>query len=192
MSLTESTMPQLGSPAPDFRLRDPAGGVHSLEDFAASPALLIAFICNHCPYVIHIKEAFAEFAREYAARGLAVVAVNSNDFATHPADAPDKMQADIERHGYVFPYLIDETQELAKACRAACTPDFFLYDGERKLRYCGRFDGARPGNDEPVTGADLRAAADALLAGEELPGPGLPSIGCNIKWKPGSAPDYYG
>lgn len=192
MSLTESTMPELGSPAPDFRLPDAAGAIHGLGDFSASPALLIAFICNHCPYVIHIKEAFAEFARQYAARGLAVVAVNSNDFAGYPADAPGKMQQDAARYGYVFPYLVDETQELAKACRAACTPDFFLYDGERRLSYCGRFDGASPGNDVPVTGADLRAAADALLAGRPLPGPGVPSIGCNIKWKPGNAPEYYG
>jgi peroxiredoxin len=192
MSLTESTMPKLGSPAPDFHLPDAAGALHSLNDFSASPALLIAFICNHCPYVIHIKQAFAEFAREYAARGLAVVAVNSNDFASYPADAPDKMQQDACDYDYVFPYLVDEAQELAKACRAACTPDFFLYDGARKLRYCGRFDGASPGRDVPVTGAELRAAADALLAGQSLAGPGVPSIGCNIKWQPGNAPDYYG
>ncbi len=191
MSLTESTMPRPGSLAPDFQLPDGAGAMHSLDDFAASPALLIAFICNHCPYVIHIKEALAQFARDYAAEGLAVVAVNANDFAGYPADAPAKMQEDVKRYGYIFPYLVDETQELAKACRAACTPDFFLYDGQRKLRFCGRFDAARPGNDVPVTGADLRAAADALLAGQPVPTPQHPSMGCNIKWKPGNAPSYW-
>jgi peroxiredoxin len=190
VALTPSTMLALGTPAPDFRLPDPTGRLVSRDDFAAAPALLVAFLCNHCPYVKHVQSGFAAFATEYAARGLAIVAINSNDFAEYPDDAPARMAEEAERCGYGFPYLVDESQAVAKAYRAACTPDFFLFDGARRLAYRGQFDASRPGNRVPVTGADLRAAADALLAGRPAPAEQTPSIGCNIKWKPGRAPDY--
>ena len=192
MVLVESTMLDLGTEAPDFRLPDPTGQMHALADFDDAPALLVAFICNHCPYVKHIKPQFAEFAREYGARGLAVAAISSNDISTHPADAPEKMQEDAEAFGYPFPYLFDESQDVAKAYRAACTPDFFLFDADRRLVYRGRFDESSPGKSVPVTGADLKGAADAVLAGDAYDGPEIPSMGCNIKWKPGNAPDYFG
>ena len=191
MVLVNSTMLELGTEAPDFRLPDPAGRMHALADFADAQALLVAFICNHCPYVKHIKPAFSDFAREYGARGLAVVAISSNDISTHPADAPEKMQEDAETFGYTFPYLFDESQAVAKTYRAACTPDFFLFDAERRLVYRGRFDESSPGKSVAVTGADLRRAVDATLAGERYDGPETPSMGCNIKWKPGNAPDYF-
>lgn len=178
-------MAPLGTPAPDFDLPDTDGAVRSLADFADAPALLVAFICNHCPFVQHIRTAFAAFAREYQARGLAVVAVNSNDVAAYPEDDPARMKEEKERFGYTFPYLYDETQEVAKAYRAACTPDFFLYDRERRLVYRGQFDDSRPGNGRPVTGADLRAAVDCVLAGKPVPADQKPSLGCNIKWKAG-------
>lgn len=190
MALTPSTMLPLGTPAPAFRLPDPAGRVVAIGDFAAAPALLVAFVCNHCPYVKHVQAGFAAFAKEYAARGLAIVAVNSNDFAEYPDDAPERMAEEARRAGYVFPYLVDEKQEVAKAYRAACTPDFFLFDGARRLVYRGQFDASRPGNAIPVTGGDLRAAADAVLAGRAVPAEQQPSIGCNIKWKPGQEPAY--
>lgn len=190
MALTPSTMLPLGTPAPAFRLPDPAGRVVAIGDFAAAPALLVAFLCNHCPYVKHVQAGFAAFAKEYAARGLAIVAVNSNDFAEYPDDAPERMAEEARRAGYVFPYLVDEKQEVAKAYRAACTPDFFLFDGARRLVYRGQFDASRPGNAIPVTGGDLRAAADAVLAGRAVPAEQQPSIGCNIKWKPGQEPAY--
>lgn len=190
MALTPSTMLPLGTPAPAFRLPDPAGRVVAIGDFAAAPALLVAFVCNHCPYVKHVQAGFAAFAKEYAARGLAIVAVNSNDFAEYPDDAPERMAEEARRAGYVFPYLVDEKQEVAKAYRAACTPDFFLFDGSRRLVYRGQFDASRPGNATPVTGGDLRAAADAVLAGRAVPAEQQPSIGCNIKWKPGQEPAY--
>ena len=190
MALTPSTMLPLGTPAPDFQLPDPSGRRVARDDFAAAPALLVAFLCNHCPYVKHIQAGFAAFAKEYAARGLAIVAINSNDFEAYPEDAPARMAEEANRHGYVFPYLIDETQEVAKAHRAACTPDLFLFDAARRLAYRGQFDASRPGNRVPVTGADLRAAADAVLAGRPAPAEQAPSIGCNIKWKPGREPDY--
>jgi hypothetical protein len=142
--------------------------------------------------VKHIREGLAEFAREYAAKGVAVVAINANDVATHPADSPDKMREEVERFGYVFPYLYDESQDVAKAYLAACTPEFYLFDGSRKLAYRGQFDDARPSNDAPVTGKDLRAAVDALLDGREIAGEQKPSVGCNIKWKAGNEPDYFG
>lgn len=190
MALTPSTMLALGTEAPAFRLPDPAGRTVALEDFRDAPALLVAFLCNHCPYVQHVREGFAKFAREYQAKGLAIVAINSNDAKSHPDDAPPAMAREIERFGYVFPYLVDESQSVAKAYRAACTPDFFLFDAARKLVYRGQFDASRPGNATPVTGADLRAAADAALAGRAIPADQKPSIGCNIKWKPGNEPDY--
>jgi peroxiredoxin len=176
-------MVALGSAAPSFRLSDPSGRVHALDDFAGAPALLVAFICNHCPYVKHIRAELAAFARDYSARGLAVVAINSNDVRAYPDDRPEMMAKEAREAGYVFPYLFDETQEVARAYGAACTPDFFLYDRQRRLCYRGQFDDSRPGNGRPVTGADLRAAADAVLAGEPAPLEQKPSIGCNIKWK---------
>jgi len=190
MSLTPSTMLALGTEAPDFRLPDPAGKLVARDDFAGAPALLVAFLCNHCPYVKHIQAALAAFARDYAARGLAVVAINANDVASHPEDAPPRMAEEAKRAGYVFPYLYDESQAVAKAYRAACTPDLFLFDGARRLVYRGQFDASRPGNRIPPSGADLRAAADAVLAGRAPASAQTPSVGCNIKWKPGNEPDY--
>jgi peroxiredoxin len=192
MAATPSTMPPLGMQAPDFTLPDVHGKEHSLADFRDAPALLVAFICAHCPFVIHIREEFAGFAREYQAKGLAVVAIASNDLTQYPQDGPQGMAQEAEEAGYTFPYLFDETQEVAKAYRAACTPDLFLFDGSRKLVYRGQFDDSRPGNGIPVTGRDLRAAADAVLEGKPVPEDQRSSIGCNIKWKPGNAPDYFG
>jgi peroxiredoxin len=180
----------LGTAAPDFRLPDPHGLEVALEDFRDAPALLVAFLCNHCPYVQHIRRGFAAFAKEYQGKGLAVVAINANDAREYPEDAAPRMAEEIERQGYVFPYLIDASQEVAKTYRAACTPDFFLFDGGRRLVYRGQFDGSRPGNRIPVTGADLRAAADAVLAGRAPSAEQTPSLGCNIKWTPGNEPDY--
>jgi peroxiredoxin len=181
----------LGTPAPDFSLPDCDGRQRTLEEFAAAPALLVAFICSHCPFVRHLRTEFAALAREYQPRGLAVVAVNSNDIEAYPQDGPDAMRAEARESGYVFPYLLDATQAVAKAYCAACTPDFFLFDGQRRLVYRGQFDDSRPGNGRPVTGADLRAAIDATLAGR-APGPDQwPSLGCNIKWRKGNEPDYY-
>jgi peroxiredoxin len=180
MARTPSTMLELGTPAPDFVLPDYDGRLHALADFAAAPALLVVFTCNHCPFVRHVRPEFAAFAREYQARGLAVVAINSNDIENYPQDGPDAMRAEVAELGYAFPYLIDATQDVAKAYRAACTPDFFL------------FDDSRPGNGRPVTGADLRAAVEATLAGG-TPGPDqMPSLGCNIKWRKGNEPRYAG
>ena len=188
-----STMTPLGTAAPAFTLPEPATGRSvSLDDFHDSPALLVAFLCNHCPFVKHIASALASFAKEYEEKGLAVVAINSNDVASHPADSPEKMVEEVEARGYTFPYLFDESQEVAKAYGAACTPDFFLYGRNRRLRYRGQFDPSRPSLDVPVTGADLRAACDAVLAGEEPSGAQVPSVGCNIKWKPGNAPAWFG
>lgn len=188
-----STMVPLGTNAPDFRLPDPASGrMVALDDFRDAPALLVVFLANHCPFVKHIAGGLADFARDYAERGLAVVAINANDVSSHPDDAPERMVEEVERRGYVFPYLFDETQEVAKAYRAACTPDFFLYDRERRLAYRGQFDASRPSLDVPVTGSDLRAATDAVLAGAAAPEPQTPSVGCNIKWKPGNEPEWFG
>ena len=190
MARTPSTMPELGLPAPDFSLPDPSGRIYSLQDFKDAKALLVVFMCNHCPFVIHLREALAAFATEYQAKGLAMVGINANDATSHPDDSPALMAEEIRRAGYTFPYLFDETQQTAMAYQAACTPDFFLYDGDRKLVYRGQFDGSRPGNDVPVSGADLRAAVDALLAGQAIAEQQTPSLGCNIKWRPGNEPDY--
>ena len=190
MARTPSTMLALGTLAPGFSLPDHDGRQHALGDFAASPALLVAFICNHCPFVRHLRVEFAAFAREYQPRGLAVVAINSNDVEAYPQDGPDAMRAEAAELGYVFPYLLDATQAVAKAYRAACTPDFFLFDAGRRLVYRGQFDDSRPGSGRPVTGADLRAAVDATLAGQAPVPDQLPSLGCNIKWRNGNAPDY--
>jgi peroxiredoxin len=176
-------MPELGIPAPPFSLPDTNGKLVSLDDLAAAPALLIAFWCNHCPYVKHVRGAFVEFAKEYQAKGLAVVAICSNDAVSHPEDSPENMRKEATKYGYPFPYLHDASQEIARAYAAACTPDFFLYDADRQLAYRGRFDAATPGNDVPVTGAELRAAADTVLAGQQPDPEQMPSIGCNIKWR---------
>ena len=193
MALTPSTMLELGTPAPAFALPEPATGKQvNLEDFSGSKALLVLFICNHCPYVKHIADALASFAREYQPKGVAVVAISSNDAGYRAEDGPEFMAQEARQRGYSFPYLYDESQAVAKAYRAACTPDLFLFDAEHKLVYRGQFDASRPGNDIPVSGADLRAAADALLAGEPMPAQQIPSIGCNIKWKQGNEPDYFG
>ncbi|HZM04389.1 MAG TPA: thioredoxin family protein [Candidatus Saccharimonadales bacterium] len=191
MSLTPSTMLPLGTSAPDFQLPDPDGKMVSLADFKAAPALLVLFICNHCPYVKHIRGALASLARDYQPRGVAIVAINANDANNYPEDSPAKMKTEAQSSGYIFPYLFDETQNVAKAYRAACTPDIFLFDAQRKLAYRGQFDGSRPGNGQPVTGKDLRAALDAMLRGQPVPEPQKASVGCNIKWKSGSAPDYF-
>ncbi len=189
MVATASRMLDLGTPAPEFDLPDPSGARHGLGDFAGARALAVAFICNHCPYVKLIKPALARFGRDYADKGLAMVAISSNDVAAYPADAPDKMAEDAVAFGYPFPYLFDEDQSVAKTYGAVCTPDFFLFDADRKLAYRGQFDEARPSNGAEPTGADLRAAADAVLAGRPAPVDQKPSIGCNIKWKPGNEPD---
>ncbi len=193
MAQTPSTMPRLGEKAPDFSLPDPAtGNMVSRDDFADAPALLVVFLSNHCPYVKLIAPGLADFEREYRAKGVAVVGICANDADTYPDDAPAKIAEEVLRRGYGFPYLVDETQEVAKAYRAACTPDFFLYDAERSLAYRGQFDASRPGSGEPVTGADLRAACDAMLAGEAPAADQTPSVGCNIKWKPDNNPPWFG
>lgn len=188
---TLSTMLPLGTRAPSFTLPDPDGKKVSSEDFKNAPALLVVFMCNHCPFVKHISGKLAETAKEYQARGVAFVGINSNDAETYPGDRPEKMAEEIRKVGYTFPYLYDETQEVARAYRAACTPDLFLFDGKRELVYRGQFDDSRPGNNRPVTGADLRAALDAVLAGRPVSGGQKPSVGCNIKWKRGNAPEYF-
>ena len=190
MTLTPSTMLELGTPAPRFRLPDTEGRLLTLADFKDAPALLVVFMCNHCPYVKHIRPALAAFAREFQPKGLAVVGINSNDAAKHPDDSPEKMVDEVALAGYTFPYLYDETQETAKVYRAACTPDFFLFNKDRKLVYRGQFDDSRPGNNVPLTGKDLRDAVNSVLAGKSPSAEQKPSIGCNIKWKPGNAPDY--
>ena len=192
MVAVNSTMLPLGTQAPDFRLPNTSGIMVSLADFKGAPALLVVFMCNHCPYVKHIREGLARLARDYQPRAVAVIGINSNDVANYPADSPAKMAAEAAAAGYVFPYLHDETQAVAKAYRAACTPDFYLFDKDQRLVYRGQFDDSRPGNGIPVTGKGLRAALDAVLAGKPVAPTQKPSIGCNIKWKPGNAPDYFG
>jgi peroxiredoxin len=181
-------MPDLGMQLPRFELPSTDGQLIATSSFDDSEALLVAFWCNHCPYVQHIRDGFADFAREYQGKGLAVVAINSNDVSTHPDDSPEMMKIEAEQHEFPFPYLYDEAQEVARSFQAACTPDFFLYDRQQKLVYRGQFDSSRPGNSTPVTGSDLRAAADAVLGGEPVDAAQIPSIGCNIKWKPGNEP----
>ena len=181
----------LGTVAPDFRLPEPATGrVVSLADLVSAPALVVAFICNHCPYVKHVREGLARFGKDCAGQGTVLVAISANDMATHPDDSPARMAAKARSAGYTFPYLYDESQAVARAYRAACTPDFFLFDAQRRLVYRGQFDDSRPGNGVPVTGRDLRAALAALLAGQPVAKDQKPSLGCNIKWKPGQEPDY--
>lgn len=188
MAATPSTMLPLGTEAPAFSLPDPDGKLWSLDDFAAAPALLVAFLSNHCPFVKHVADGLAALARDLADSGVATVGIGSNNIAAYPDDAPSEMPAMAAAHGWAFPYVSDETQEVAHAYRAACTPDFYVFDGARRLVYRGQMDGSRPGNDVPVTGADIRAAVDALLAGRPVPADQRPSVGCNIKWKPGNEP----
>jgi peroxiredoxin len=187
---TQSTMLPLGTKAPHFLLPDPQGKHISSDDFKSAPALLVVFMCNHCPYVKHIQSRFAELAKEYQARGVAVVGISSNDVESYPDDSPEKMAEEIQRVGYTFPYLYDESQAVAKAYHAACTPDFFLFDKDRRLAYRGQFDDSRPRNGRPVTGADLRAALDAVLEGRPVTSDQRPSAGCNIKWKAGNEPQF--
>ena len=189
---TASTMTlPLGAKAPSFDLPDPSGRRFDLAGFESSPALLVAFICQHCPYVKHVRVGFASLAADYQKRGVAVVAIASNDAQAYPQDGPEGMAREALTARYTFPYLFDETQEVAKAYGAACTPDFFVFDRERRLFYRGQMDGSRPGNGVPVTGADLRKALDAVLAGGPAPEVQRPSLGCNIKWKPGNEPEYF-
>jgi peroxiredoxin len=176
-------MLDLGTTLPAFSLPDLDGRLVSDGDFAAARGLLVAFICRHCPYVKHIRAGFSAFARDYQARGLAIVAINSNDAVAYPDDGPSGMKAEATEAGYVFPYLYDESQDVARAFHAACTPDFFLFDGSRRLVYRGQFDESRPNGSVPVTGGALRAAADAVLAGRVPSADQRPSVGCNIKWK---------
>jgi len=191
MARTPSTMLELGTQAPDFSLTEPAtGNTVSLSDFKGRP-VLVAFICNHCPYVVLIREAFAQFGKDYMDKGLQVIAINSNDVANYPDDSPEKMVEEVKKAGYVFPYLFDETQEIAHQYQAACTPDFFMFDADHKLYYRGQFDDARPKTDNlTVTGKDMIEAADALLTGKDAPQPQKASLGCNIKWKEGNEPNY--
>ncbi len=190
MAATESTMLALGTSAPDFSLPDFTGKAWRLADIGPGKPLVVAFICNHCPFVKHVRSEFARFARDYQARGVAVVAIASNDIDIYPQDGPKGMAEEAQGAGYDFPYLLDESQAVARSYRAACTPDFYLFDAAHRLAYRGQFDASRPGNGVPVSGSDLRAAADAVLAGQAVSGTQHPSIGCNIKWKPGNTPDY--
>ena len=192
MARTPSTMLPLGTSAPDFSLVNVDGQTLSLSDFDDAPALHVIFMCNHCPYVIHVADHLAQLGQEYMARGLAVVGINSNDVASYPADSPEQMVAEAEDRGYVFPYLYDETQEVAQAYQAACTPDFFLFDKNKKLVYRGQLDSSRPDSGIPVTGEDLRLAIDTVLSGQTPSEGQPPSLGCNIKWKAGNEPGYLG
>ena len=179
-----------GAPAPDFDLLGTDGRRYLRDDLVGTNGLLVMFICNHCPFVKHIRAELAKLGRDYAAKGAGIVAISSNDAENYPDDSPAKMKAEAAAAGYTFPYLYDESQAAAKAYNAACTPDFFLFDKARKLVYRGQLDSSRPSNGQPVTGADLRAALDAVLAGKPAAAQQWPSIGCNIKWKPGNEPAY--
>jgi peroxiredoxin len=190
MVAVNSTMLPLGTAAPDFQLPDTNGSTASRANFTGRP-LLVMFICNHCPFVKHIRSGLAQLGRDFQPRGVAIIAISSNDVEGYPQDAPDKMKVEARDAGYVFPYLFDASQAVAKAYRAACTPDFFLFDKEHRLVYRGQFDDSRPGNGVPVTGRDLRTALDAILAGKPVSANQTPSIGCNIKWKSGNEPDYF-
>ena len=188
MSAVESQMLPLGTKAPGFSLPDPDGELHTLEDGAA--AYLVMFICNHCPFVHHVREELARLGRDYG-ESVSIYAINSNDSATHPGDSPEKMKREALDWGYSFPYLIDGDQSVAKAFRAACTPDFYVFDAKRELVYRGQLDPSRPSNNAPVDGRDVRAALDAVLEGRPVSDDQVPSIGCNIKWKRGNEPEYY-
>ena len=193
MVAVNSTMLPLGTTVPDFTLRDAVSGrLISSTDLATGDPLLVLFICNHCPYVQHVKGEIGRIARDYGPKGVAMVAINANDIETHPQDGPVHMKALAEAEGWRFPFVLDETQEFAREFRAACTPDFFVFDGGGKLAYRGQLDDSRPKSQVPVTGKDLRAALEAVLAGGPVPEDQTPSIGCNIKWKKGNEPEYFG
>ena len=193
MALTPSTMLALGTSAPDFKLPDVVSGkTISCSTFAGTRALLVMFICRHCPYVVHVKEELANLGRDYSGKSVGIVAISANDAAHYPDDAPDQLKAMAKELGFAFPFCYDESQATAKAYTAACTPDFFLFDEGRKLVYRGQLDDSRPGNGKPLTGRDLRAAIDAVLAGKPVGSDQKASIGCNIKWKPGHEPAYFG
>lgn len=191
MTATASTMLPLGTKAPDFNLPDTKGNLISLSDFEAVPALLVIFMCNHCPFVKHVLDELIELVKQYQDKGIAAVGINSNDIKDYPEDSPERMAALEKQKRFSFPYLFDETQQVAKAYHAACTPDFFLFDKNRKLFYRGQMDDSRPGNGIDVTGTDLRAALDALLENKQPPAEQKPSMGCNIKWKSGNEPNYF-
>lgn len=191
MVRTPSTMLPLGTAAPDFSLMNVDGRCLSLADVAGTRGTVVMFLCNHCPFVKHVADQLAALGRDVMPQGIGVVAISSNDVATHPADSPEQMVRESEERGYPFPYLFDETQEVAKAYRAACTPDFYLFDGEQRLVYRGQLDESRPDSGIPVTGADLRRAIDAVLGGQPIPEPQRPSLGCNIKWRAGNEPEYF-
>ncbi|HXH50013.1 MAG TPA: thioredoxin family protein [Terriglobia bacterium] len=188
---TPSTMVPLGTLAPSFSLPDTEGKVVSLDDYKQAPALLVVFLCNHCPFVKHVLPQFVELAREYQQRGVGIVGISSNDVSNYPDDSPQKMAELSTKMEFPFPYLYDESQQVAKDYGAACTPDFYLFDREGRLVYRGQMDDSRPGNGRPVNGSDLRSAMDAVLEGRALPDDQKPGIGCNIKWKPGNEPDYF-
>ncbi|HEX5410733.1 MAG TPA: thioredoxin family protein [Terriglobia bacterium] len=188
---TLSTMIPLGTPAPPFSLPDNERRIVSLADYKDAPALLVVFLCNHCPFVKHVLPQFVELARQYQRRDVGIVGISSNDVSAYPDDSPEKMAELSRKMDFPFPYLYDETQQVAKSYGAACTPDFYLFDRDGRLVYRGQMDDSRPSNGRPVTGADLRAAIDAVLDGTVVPDDQKPSIGCNIKWKPGNAPDYF-
>lgn len=190
MSVTPSTMIELGTKAPDFALPDTRGNEVSLEDFDEAELIVVVFMCNHCPFVKHVRQEIINVANDYKDKGVEFVAINSNDVENHPEDSPKQMALEAEKYNYPFPYLYDESQEVAKKYRAACTPDFYVFDKDRKLVYRGQLDDSRPGNDEPINGKDLRMALDETLAGDTVSIEQKPSMGCNIKWKPGNQPDY--
>lgn len=192
MARATSKMMTLGAAAPAFTLLDPDGNSFSLESVTGNSATLIMFICNHCPYVKHVREELARIANDYSDRGIGIFGINSNDAESYPGDSPEKMKEESATWGYLFLYLIDADQSVADAYRAACTPDFFLFDENLKLVYRGQLDGSRPANEVPVDGSDMRAALDALLAGESVTTEHIPSIGCSIKWKPGNTPSWFG
>jgi peroxiredoxin len=192
MVMTPSQMLELGTRAPAFRLPDPEGNHISLTDSPDAKGYLVVFMCNHCPFVKHIRDELARLGRDCTQKGVMMVGINSNDYTKYPDDSPSRMKDEAETFGYTFPYLVDESQDVAKAYRAACTPDFFLFDQDRRLAYRGQLDDSRPENRIEVTGADLRHAIDAIVAGKPVPAEQKPSIGCNIKWKDGNAPAWFG
>jgi peroxiredoxin len=193
MARTASTMLPLGTKAPDFQLPDVVSGkTISLETFAGRQALLVMFICRHCPFVKHMQAELARIGKDYGNSGIGIVAISTNDAAKYPDDAPDKLKEMAQQLGFTFPFCYDESQETAKAYTAACTPDFFLFDTNQKLVYRGQLDDSRPGNEQPITGKDLRAALEAVITSQTVNPDQKPSIGCNIKWKPGNEPAYYG
>lgn len=192
MVMTRSRMLPLGTVAPTFTLPDAQGNPVSLDDFTDAKAYVVVFMCNHCPYVRHLRGALAKLGEDCTSKGVAMVGINSNNFDQYPDDTPERMRSEAQTYGYGFPYLVDEDQSVAKAYHAACTPDFFVFDGDKKLVYRGQFDDSRPGNDVEVTGKDVYGAIGAVLEGKAVSETQVPSLGCNIKWKPGNEPDYFG